>query len=145
ERFWLWLYFDKFFEVTKQAMPFKSDSTFKDHWLYTHGKRRGVFFGVLSRSFFRVLLTVDESKTDKYELTRFVIENPNRLRNLTWRTFSNNYELVRGILRAEQKLVEEFGSKIMTSTYEQIAKFVSRHGSVVLLDSLSEIEIMNLV
>ena len=45
----------------EKGCPIKSSSTFGDHYLFKKGKRRGNFFGVMSRSFFRVYLTVDES------------------------------------------------------------------------------------
>ena len=55
ERFWCWMMFEKGYEVALKYMPVKKGSSvFKDHWLLTQGKRRGLFFGVLSRCYFRV-------------------------------------------------------------------------------------------
>lgn len=145
ERFWLWLYLEKFYEITVKMMPIKTDSTIKDHWLFTQGNRRGIFFGVLSRSFFRVFFSVDETLEDKYELTKFVIDNPERFRNLTWRSFSSQKKLVLGILKAEKRIEEEYEGNFSSDIYPEIAKYVGRYGSVRLLDSVSEAEIESVV
>ncbi|WP_373437867.1 DUF6339 family protein, partial [Metamycoplasma equirhinis] len=94
QRFWLWLHMDKFYKIVRNMMKIRGKSTFTDHWLQSGGTRRGLMFGVLSRCYFRVALTVDECKDDKYELTKWVIENPERYRNLTWRSFSSEEHLV---------------------------------------------------
>ena len=97
ENFWLWLHFEKFYSVVRDMMRIKGVSTVRDHWTHSQGARRGLMFGVLSRCFFRVKLTVDETNEDKYHLTKWVIENPLRFRNLTWRSYSSEEHLVRGI------------------------------------------------
>ena len=68
ENFWLWLYLDKFYNIVRGFMPITGESTFALHYLFSGGVRRGIFFGVMSRMFYRVALTVDETKDDKYEL-----------------------------------------------------------------------------
>lgn len=98
-------------------------------------------FGVLSRLYFRVALTVDKSLDDKYELTKWVIDNPERFRNLSWRSFSSEEHLVRGILKGEKKAVENFKIKENNSWYPEIAKYVSVIGSVRILDIINENDI----
>lgn len=143
ENFWLWLYLEKFYNVVRDFMPITSSSTFKDHYLFSGGIRRGIFFGVLSRMFYRVALTVDETKEDKYELTRWVIDNPERFRNLSWRSYSSESHLVRGAVRGEKRFVDEYGE--YTKLYQEVAKQISLFGSVKLLDSISEEDIENMV
>ena len=142
EKFWLWLHFEKFYLITKRMMRIRGESTVKDHWTHEQGTRRGLMFGVLSRCYFRAALTVDESKgDDKYELTRWVIDNPERFRNLTWRSFSSEEHLVRGALRGEKHALEEFGGAEDNDVYSEIGKYVSVIGSVRLLDKISEEDI----
>ena len=69
------------------------------------GKRRGIFFNVLARCYFRVALSVDETLEDKYSLTRFVIENPERFRTLSWRANSSQKNIVLGALKAEKDIL----------------------------------------
>ena len=144
ERFWLWLHFEKFYSVVKGMMKIRGKSTIENMWMHTQGVRRGIMFGVLSRCYFRVALTVDKDKEDKYELTRWVIENPLRYRELTWRSYSSESHLVKGIRRVEKRAVEETG-KEDNEIYKVIAKEVSILGSVRLLDTIKEEDIEEIV
>lgn len=144
ERFWLWLNI-KYYEVSIQAMKIKSSTTLRDHWTFYQGTRRGVFFGVLSRSFFRVDLSVDPTLEDKYELTKYVIENPERFRTLSWRSYSSNKSIVLGALKAQKKFEEAYPGRIKREYYNLVSKRISRYGSVKLLDSLTEEEVFNIV
>jgi len=143
ERFWAWINFDKCYQQALQAMPVKENtSTVKDHYFFSQGNRRGIFFGVMSRCFFRVELTIDENLDDKYELTKFVIDNPERLRNLMWRAFSNQKHLVLGIIKAEKEMFEKYGELVSPGKlYPEVAKRVSKIGGVRLIDAIEENEI----
>ena len=143
ERFWCWINFEIGYEAALKYMPVKKGSSiFKDHWLLTQGKRRGLFFGVLSRCYFRVALSVDETLQDKYELTKFVIENPLRFRELTWRSFSSEKMIVLGTLKAEKRVLAEYPQmEENTKHFAEIAKLLSKLGSVMLLDCMTEQDI----
>lgn len=146
ERFWAWVNFEIGYETALRNMPVDGGkAVFKDHWLFTQGKRRGLFFGVLSRCYYRVSLTVDETLEDKYELTRFVIDNPERFRNLSWRAFSSESSIVLGALKAEKRVLEEHRVEEKPDYYTELAKEISRMGSVRLLDCMTETEIEELV
>ena len=120
----------------------KGSSVFKDHWLLTQGKRRGLFFGVLSRCYFRVTLSIDETLDDPYELAKFVIENPLRFRELTWRSFSSEKMIVIGTLKAEMRVMGEYPqAEENTKHFAEIAKSLSKLGSVMLLDCMTEKDI----
>ena len=143
ERFWCWMNFEMGYEVALKYMPVKKNSSvFKDHWLLTQGKRRGLFFGVLPRCYFRVALSVDNTLDDPYELTKFVIENPLRFRELTWRSFSSEKMIVLGSLKAEKRIQAEYPHvEENTKHFAEIAKHLSKLGSVMLLDCMTEKDI----
>lgn len=145
ERFWLWLHFDKFYSVVRSMMTVNGVSTITDHWMHKPGTRRGLMFGVLSRLYFRVALSIDENNENKYYLTKWVIDNPERFRNLTWRSFSSQEHLVRGVLKGEKAAVDENPSKEKNSIYPEIAKYVSIIGSVRLLDVISEDDMTDMI
>lgn len=145
ERFWLWLHLEKFYKEVKSMMTVNGKSTILDHWMHKQGTRRGLMFGVLSRCYFRVVLTVDESLPNKYELTNWVIENPERFRNLTWRSFSSEEHLVRGIIKGEKKAIDANPDLEKNIIYPEIAKYVSIIGSVRLLDIISEDDIAAMI
>ncbi len=137
ERFWAWLNFEKCYEASLQSLPINgSKSRVKNHYLFSAGNRRGLFFGVMSRSFYRVALTIEEDRKQKYDLTEYVIDNPQRFRELSWRSFSSRPELVRGALHAQRDAEQRFGKNFKSTFYPQIAKFISRIGGIKLLDAM---------
>lgn len=159
EKFWVWINLVKCYQASVQAMPIKSSSTFGDHYLFKKGKRRGNFFGVMSRSFFRVYLTVDETLDDKYFYTRFVIEKPERIRNLTWRANSSEKHIVQAVVKAEkyvydkymsnenlrQKYIEAEKTKNKENIYTDVAKYLSLYGSVRLIDVVGQDDLFNAI
>ena len=120
-------------------MTVNNKSTIHDHWMHGQGVRRCLMFGVLSRCYFRVSLSIDKENNDPYHLTKWVIDNPLRFRELTWRTYSSEEHIVRGILKGEKKAIEEVGKE--ENVYAELAKSISLIGSVRLLDSISEKDI----
>lgn len=155
ERFWCWFNFTIGYKAALQAMKINSKTTFEDHWLFTQGKRRGIFFNVLARCYFRVELSVDERLEDKYSLTRFVIENPERFRSLSWRSNSSEKTIVLGALKAEKDIVEKYKGIIdvdkikyndgKATIYTEVTKSISLYGSVRLIDAATEEDIYQLV
>ena len=147
ERFWLWLMFDKFYEVTLALMPIKGNSTFNDHWLFKQGIRRGIFFGVLSRLFFRVKLSIDQhNQEDPYYYTKYAFKNQYRIRELTWRTYSSESHIVLGALKGiEQFFDKNKDIKEKNNSYVELGKYISQLGSVKLLDIMDEQYIQNKV
>lgn len=145
ERFWLWLHFDKFYSIVRNMIKINGKSTIENMWMHTQGVRRGLMFGVLSRCYFRVELSIDESAEDKYLLTKWVIDNPLRFRELTWRSFSSEVHLVRGALKGEKRAVDEKPEFEKNKYYLEIAKYIHAIGSVRLLDVISEEDISNMV
>ena len=144
ERFWLWLYLDKFYEETRTMMTVKSESTIGDHWTLRTGVRRGLTFGVLSRMFFRVDLLKDNNYSeDPYHVVKWAIGIDERARHILFRSLSSQKHLGRGIVKGEMRAVNEYG-KEYSKIYNEIAKYISRLGSVRLLDSYEESEIEEL-
>lgn len=145
ERFWLWLHLDKFYSVVRGMMKINSSTTINNMWMHSQGRRRGLMFGVLSRCYFRVSLSVQVNNSDPYSLTRWIIDNPERFRNLTWSSFSSEEHLVRGILTGERRAIQEFPEDEHKDLYTEISKYISEVGSVRLLDSISEKDIEDMV
>jgi len=78
-------------------------------------------------------------------LTKFIIDNPERFRNLSWRSFSNQKHLVLGVIKAELEAFNKYGELISPGKfYPELAKRVSKIGSVRLIDAISENEIKDL-
>ena len=147
ERFWAWINFDKGYFLCQRLMPLKRGSSrLKNHYFFGSGSiRRGMFFGVLSRLFFRAYLTYDKNYGDPYELTKYVNENPQRFRNLSWRTYSNNVDLVKRILKIQYKLELMYKDKVTTAIFEEIAKYISQIGSITYVDIITDADLEKMI
>lgn len=64
-----------------------------------------------------------------------------RFRELTWRTYSNEKRIVRATLKAERDVLHKVDWPEDNSFYPELAKFISKMGSVRLLDAMSEEDI----
>lgn len=148
ERFWGWLEFGKFYRWAVQSMPVKKDSAFEGRWIFKRGKKRGLWFNQLSRSYFWVEFTVDESLNDKYELTKFVFDKLDRIRHLT---FDSKYRsVVYNAVRAEKALYDKYANTPEyadtfkkcesgeTNIYTYLRKNLSLYGSVRILDFMDD-------
>ena len=82
---------------------------------------------------------------DKYNLAKWVVDNPERFRNLTWRSYSSERHIVRGALKGEKKALEDTNLPENNEIYPVIGKYVSEIGSVRLLDEISEEDIEKMV
>ncbi len=155
ERFWAWLEFGKFYRWAVQSMPVKKDTSFEGRWIFKRGKKRGLWFNQLSRSYFWVEFTVDESLgEDKYELTKFVFEKLDRIRHLT---FDSKYRnVVFNAVRAEKKLYDTYAFDPVyyetfrkceageTNIYTYLRKNLSLYGSVRILDFMDDDDLFNI-
>ena len=139
ERFWVWLTMEKFYQVSLATMTVTKPSTYREHWIFTESNQRSIFFGVLSRLFFRVELSFDIDSPDPYKYTKFCFENQYRLREMTWRTYSSERHIVRGALKGIKDFLDKY-DKIQedNSSYKKLASDISLLGSAKLLDAMPE-------
>ena len=141
-RFWLWVMFEKGYETALKGMEKTNATAFKHQWLFVDGLRRGLFFGLLSRLYYRVELTyAPENKEDPYYLTRYIMENPNRFREISWRTISNYRFVVKAMVKAETAVNKELGVDEKGYYYTELAKEICKLGSIKLIDAMEENEI----
>lgn len=145
-RFWLWLMFEKGYEAALSGMEKIDSTSFKHQWLFSDGLRRGLFFGVLSRLYYRVELTyAPENVDDPYYLTRYVMENPNRFREISWRTISNHKFVVKAMLRAEMRANQDMEFEEKGQYFSALAKEICKLGSIKLIDAMDETDLENYI
>lgn len=157
ERLWTWLELDKFYRVAIQAMPVQRDSSFEGRWIFKRGKKRGLWFNELSRSYFWTEFTVDEERKDKYELTKFVFANIERIRHLT---FDSKYRsVVISTVRAEKDIYDKYMNDPEyknameacergidnCNIYTFIRKSLSLYGSARILDFMDEKDLYDII
>lgn len=138
-RFWLWIMFEKGYETSLAGMEKIDATSFKHQWLFTDGLRRGLFFGILSRLFYRVALTYSpENVDDPYYLTRYVMENPTRFREISWRTISNQQFVVKAMLRAEMRANIDIEFEEKGAYFSSLAKEICKLGSIKFIDAMDD-------
>lgn len=141
-RFWLWIMFEKGYQAALAGMEKIDVTSFKHQWLFVDGLRRGLFFGILSRLYYRVELTyAPENKEDPYYLTKYVMENPVRFREISWRTISNQKFVVKAMLKAEIRVNSTLQFDEKGKYFSELAKDICKLGSIKLIDAMDEDEI----
>ncbi|MBQ8142713.1 MAG: hypothetical protein IJ194_06125 [Bacilli bacterium] len=134
-KFWIWVEFEKGYQAARQVSAPETIVTLKNMWFQKN--RRGLFFGIMSRCYFRVEMTYDVTLADPYELSKFVIEKPERFRNLTWRNSCSIPNLTRGVIKAEKDFLD-LHPTLKNDIWEVLAKKLSAYLSINLADSHSE-------
>lgn len=144
-KFWMWIMFEKGYETSLKSMEKIDATSFKHQWLFTDGLRRGLFFGVLSRLYYRVDLTYCEREENPYYLTKYVMENPNRFREITWRAISNQKFVVKSMLQAEIRVNKEIEFTEKGEYFSALAKEICKLGSIKLIDAMEEKDVENYI
>lgn len=145
-RFWLWVMFEKAYKTALAGMEKRDATAFKHQWLFTDGLRRGLFFGILSRLYYRVELTYAPENTENpYYLTEYVMESPVRFREISWRTISNHKFVVKSMLKAEIRANKDLSFEEKGDYFSKLAKEICKLGSIKLIDAMSEEDIENYI
>lgn len=149
ERLWCGLIFTKGYKYAQMDMSIDEKNAVTDHWFMNlkYGTRRALFFHIIARLYFRCEYSLDEEKDDPYELLRFgyLDDAMSIIRVAFWRSYSSNKEIPLGLLEGEKRLYEETGIKLSGDEIDYAIKYVSRLGSVRLIDSFSKEEIADKV
>lgn len=139
-RFWAWITFEKAYKQAIASLPLKSSAIVKNWWL-PGNSRRDLMLGVISRLFFKVSVSIESEKENKYELTRFIMENSEAYRNIVFRNIGMIKNVSLGILQAELDAETLLNYPITVDRAREIMKDASRIGSVMLIDTLSKDEV----
>lgn len=145
ERLWCGIIFTKGYQYAQMDMSIDERNAITDHWFmnYKNGTRRALFFHIIARLYFRCEYSIDEDRDDPYELLRFgyLDDTMSLIRVAFWRSYSSNKEIPIGLLAGEKRLYEETGVKLTGFEIDYAIKFVSRLGSVRLIDAFTKEEI----
>lgn len=139
-RFWLWITFEKAYKQSQATIPLTGHSIVENWWLCGNS-RRDLMLGVISREYFRVDVSIDDSLPNKYQLTEFLLEHERVYRNLSFRNIGMIKNVSLGLIKAEYDVEKEYGFKISSALAPEIMKDASRIGSVMLIDTLSKQEV----
>ena len=147
ERIWaglclgpFWTYVQYRWEIAKKC----TNSIIEQHYFFGFGARRSLTRNAIARLWWVGRLTYDETRTDPYELTKFVCENANFVVDILERNTSNNPRIIRAFLNAVLKARDE-GLCINTKNIRELEKYLNLLGGTYILDCLPPDKIFNKV
>lgn len=100
---------------------------------YRDAGKRGLLYHGIARLWWLSYLTYDDSKSDKYELTKFTFEYPHIMEKMIYRNFSNSKNVRHGIIEGIKLFIDN-GGKYTTSKIDELYKHISMISGVNLLD-----------
>ena len=140
ERLWTGLCINHFWEYTQYRWNIVSNCTedkVKQHFFFGFGARRSLTRNAISRLWWIGDLTYDSSRSDPYELTRFVCENADHVMHILERNTSNNRMISRAFISALLDARKE-GCRIDTNVVGDLSKYLNLLGGTYILDCLPE-------
>ncbi|MDE7385359.1 MAG: hypothetical protein K2M84_06340 [Anaeroplasmataceae bacterium] len=143
-RFWAWITFEKAYQVAQATSNLSSSSLISSAWLITNS-RRSLMLGVISRFFYMVQISVDETRKDKYELTRYLMSNAETYRNFCYRNMGMLKNVTLAVIRAQKDICERLNITLVNKQSAEMVKETSKIGSVMLIDVMSEKEVYEIV
>lgn len=152
-RFWAWVSFEKAYKQSLNSTKLNNAETLKNLWLPSSNKqgdevyasRRSLMLGVISRYFFMVEVSKDETLDDKYDLTKFLIKSNEAYRNITYRNIGMLSNITLGYIKALRDFSIDKNTVITKAHARELFKETSRLGSVMLIDLLSKEEVYEML
>lgn len=140
-RFWAWITFEKAYKQAIKQVELKSDSIVKNWWL-GGDSRRSLMLGIISRNYFEVEVSVDDQAKDRYYITRFMLNAVDEMyRMLTFRNIGMLKNVSLAYLKVQHDYSEKNNYRIVKPDSRSFIKQVSKLGSVMLIDIMTEKEI----
>ena len=140
ESFWMGLTFGRYFEYMKYRWPIEKEKNYGLHWVFPYDSKRSLFFNGLSRLYWFVKYTYDETLDDPYEITKFCFTDVNTFNELVYRSYSNSPDIRLALLKALKQYKETFG-KLGIPIIRYGANCMSFLGGAYLLDSFTQEEL----
>lgn len=140
ERLWAGLCLGPFWKYVKYRWEIDKKCTVSNvqqHFMFGFGARRSLTRNAISRLWWIGRLTYDETRTDPWELTKFVCENADYIMHILERNTSNNPTIIRSFLSAVID-ARKNGLQIDTNIVGDLAKYLNLLGGIYILDCLPE-------
>ncbi len=143
ERLWAGLCLGPFWSYVKYRWDIDRRCTvgnIRQRFFFGAKPRRSLMRNALSRLWWIGRLTYDEARTDPWELTKFICENPDYIMNVLERNTSNNPAIIRPFLNA-MIAAKAQGWDVDADVVGALAKYLNLLGGIYILDCLPEARI----
>ena len=101
--------------------------------------------GVISRFFFMVQISIDNSSSDKYELTKYLFSNAETYRNFCYRNIGMLKNVTLAVIRAQMDICSQLNISLINKQSAAMVKEASKIGSVMLVDIMTQDEIYTIL
>lgn len=135
ERLWAGLCLGPFYEYVQYRWKIESAEDINAHYFFGFGPRRSLNRNALARLWWIGRLTFDESRSDPYELTKFVCEKSNHAMHIIERNTSSNPIIIRAFVSALLAARAE-GLNINVKAVAELSKYLNLLGGTYILDCL---------
>jgi hypothetical protein len=142
ERIWAAYTFSEFIDYMRYRWEASSVSDLENRYLFGYSIQRSLFRNGVARLWWIGRFTYDETRTDPYELTKFLCKEQDYIENICGRNIFNNPDVGIATISALYD-AEMAGLKINRDVVREISKYVNLLAGTYLLDSLSKEEIYN--
>ena len=138
-KFWGWLTFSKAYKHALVSTQFTKQQ-FRNMWIPVESSR-SLTRGVISRFYFIVDMSYDETAKDPYELTPFLYKNQDIFRDISDRSIRMLKNPCVAIIKLEKTLIMDEHIQLTRVQNRQIIKDCLKLGSVRLIDTMRVQEI----
>jgi hypothetical protein len=139
ERLWTTLAHINFGEYMKNRWPVKKAEDALSHYFFNPGNLKSYYRHGIGRLWWFAYLTVDDNRTDKYELTNVLFKDQDIALNILERALGRS----KNILHAYLDNIKE--NKLDRNAARVSAKYLNFYGGVNLLDSHDLLEVKKIL
>ncbi len=142
ERLWYGLTFDLFYDyMTKRYSLLENIDYLRSKWLMTNDKKSNLYTQGISSLWWKVYLTYDEDREDKYEFTQFLFQHESLLSTITAKDFCNSSEVRLAMIESLRDYQNNFGDVEDKFILNGIVKYGTFLGSTCIIDIFTREEL----
>lgn len=139
ERIWVAYTLSEFLEYMNYRWKVTNVDVIKNRYLFGYSVQRSLFRNGISRLWWIGRITYDESRTDPYELTKFLCKNQDYIESVCGRNVFNNPQIGHTTISALYD-AEKAGIKVDRECVRELVKYVNLLAGTYLIDSLNKDE-----
>ena len=140
ERIWIAYTLQEQLEYMKYRWDCKNGSEMLNRYFFNYSSNRSLFRNGISRLWWIGRVTYDETRTDPFELTKFLCSDQDLIETICGRSIFNNPVVQRATIEAIYDEVKN-GKSIKRETVREVAKYVNLLSGTYLLDMLTHDEV----
>ena len=144
ERIWAAYTFSEYLDYMNYRWPATTLLDLRNRYLFGYSIQRSLFRNGMARLWWIGRLTYDSSRSDPYELTRFLCQDQDYIESICGRNVFNN-PIVGNATIAALFDAEKSGIKITREIVRDVTKGVNLLGGTYILDSFDKTEVYDRV